>query len=131
MKILKILIVLFSLLAYLNADDHNHKHKNTHIYKNLEYLDLNTQQYEKIKKVLIEYKHEYYKYYKEKKKKQKKLQKLIRKNDFDVEKYEDISEDIFKEAIELEAHTLEKLHKILNPAQREKFSHYLKEWQVE
>ncbi|XPV68623.1 MAG: hypothetical protein ACNI25_15145 [Halarcobacter sp.] len=126
---LKVLVVLSSLIFTLcYADKH---YEDTHIYKNLDFLNLNKVQYEKVRSVLIEYKKRYHKYYKKRKKKEKKLEELIKQEKFDTEKYEDISEDIFEDAIELEARTLKKLHKILNPKQREMFSHYLKEWQVE
>ncbi len=131
MKRLKILIILCSLITFIFADSKHYEYNETHVYKNLDYLKLDKEQYEKIKKVLIEYKHHFNKYYEKKKKEQKKLQKLFVNEQFDVEEYEEISEEIFEKAIELEAHTLKKIHKILTSTQREKFSHYLKEWQVE
>jgi len=132
MKILKLLIILCSLLTFFSyADDDYEEHHDNHIHKNLEYLDLNPSQYEQIKEVLISYKYHYHEYYKKRKKKQKKLQKLFKEEKFDTKEYEEISKDIFEEAIELEAKTLKKIHKILNKNQRKKFSKYLKEWQVD
>lgn len=131
MKRLKILVLLCSLLSFLYCSDEYHEHEKHHIYKNLDYLNLSPTQYEKIKEILIEYKNKYNHFYEKKEKKQLKLQKLIIKDEFDKEKYEKISEEIFKKAIKLEIKTLDKIHKILDKNQRKRFSYYLKEWQVE
>jgi Spy/CpxP family protein refolding chaperone len=55
----------------------------------------------------------------------------MQKEYFDKNKYEDIAEDIAEEAIELEIDIFRKIHSILTPAQRERFSKYLMEWKIE
>ncbi|RXK06611.1 hypothetical protein CRU97_05155 [Halarcobacter bivalviorum] len=126
MKILKILIVLLALCNLtLFAKDSNH------IYKNLDFLNLDKNQQEKLKKILISHKKRYEKFYAFKQDEEKKLQELIKQDHFDEEKYEDIAEEIEEEAVELEVKTLKRIHKILTKEQREKFSHYLQEWKVE
>lgn len=131
MKILKILIVLFSII-YSNLifadDDYNKKH---HIYKNLDYLNLNNYQLKKLKKILIDYQEEYKEFYKKKKKEDKKLKELIASNHFDEDDYEESLEEIYEEKIELETKFIESIHSILTPKQRQKFSLHFKEWRVE
>ncbi|AXH11038.1 hypothetical protein CP960_10960 [Malaciobacter halophilus] len=126
MKILKILVVLLVICNLtLFAKDTNH------IYKNLDFLNLNEKQQKKLKKILISHKKRYEKFYIFKQKEEKKLQELIKEDYFDDDKYEDIAEEIEEEAVELEVKTLKKIHKILSKKQREKFSQYLQEWKVD
>ncbi|PPK62693.1 LTXXQ motif family protein [Malaciobacter marinus] len=126
MKILRVFIILVILNNLtLFAKDSNH------IYKNLDFLNLNKSQQHKLKKILISHKKRYEKFYYYKQHEEKKLQELIKKDYFDEDKYEDIAEEIEEEAVELEVKTLKKIHKILTKEQRKKFSHYLQEWKVE
>lgn len=129
LKILTLFCSLF-LISQLYASKEYETH-NTHIYKNLDYLHLNAQQEEKIKAILIECKKEFSKYYEKKQKAHKKLQKLMQEEHFDKEKYEDIAEDLSEEAIELEVKIFKQIHAVLTPQQREQFSYYLKEWEIE
>ena len=73
MKILKVFLVLISLCLYLNADDDYEEHyekfekykdryyksSKHHLYKSLDYLDLNDFQIKQLKDVLIDYKKSY------------------------------------------------------------------------
>lgn len=129
LKILTLFCSLF-LISQLYASKEYETH-NTHIYKNLDYLHLNAQQEEKIKAILIACKKEFSKYYEKKQKAHKKLQKLMQEDYFDEEKYEDIAEDLSEEAIELEVKIFKQIHAVLTPQQREQFSYYLKEWEIE
>ncbi|WP_419766375.1 MAG: hypothetical protein ACNI28_06350 [Arcobacter sp.] len=139
---LKILALLCSIIFTSNlfADDHNeyhekfedykesHKH---HLYKNLDYLNLDKQQLSDLKKVLIKYKKEYKKFYKFKTKKEKKLSSFIKKEDFDEVSYKEILSEINTKAQNIELANLKKIHAILNKKQRKKFSYFLQEWRVE
>jgi Spy/CpxP family protein refolding chaperone len=118
------------LITQLYADDEHNK-ESERIYKNLDYLQLNKQQEDEIKKILIASKKEFKHFYKEKQEAYKKLQQIMQKEYFDKNKYEDIAEDIAEEAIELEIDIFRKIHSILTPAQRERFSKYLMEWKIE
>lgn len=118
------------LALNLYASEH-YKLKDTHIYKNLDYLELDASQEKQIKNILIECKKEFSKYYAKKQESQNKLQEIIQAKEFDEDKYKDITEDIAKEAIELEIKIFKQIHKILNQKQREEFSHYLQEWRIE
>lgn len=130
---LKIFVLLCSLFLSFSllADDYEHKQNKNHIYKNLDYLNLSKDQYKEMKEILIDYRKEYEKFYKKKAKREKELQELIREEEFDKEKYENIAQDIHQEALELEIDTLEEIHSILSASQRKKFSYYLWEWRVE
>lgn len=128
MKILKILILLFSLSTICFSSEYNH---NKHIYKNLDYLNLDKHQINKIKEILLEYQEDYEDFYIEKNKKEKKLKELIQDNQFNEDKYEDILEDIYEELVELETEFIERIHRVLSKEQRQKFSLYIKEWRLE
>lgn len=134
MKILKILTLICSLLlsfSLIADDDYEHEHKKSHIYKNLDYLNLSKSQHKEIKEIVIEYRKDYEKFYKKREKLQKRLQELLREEKFDKENYEQISKEIHEDAIELEIETLQNIHSVLSASQRERFSYYLREWQVE
>jgi len=134
MRRLKILTLICSLLLSFSLvadDDHEHEHKKGHIYKNLDYLDLSTEQHKEIKEIVVEYRKDYKKFYKKRQEKEKKLQELVREEEFDKESYEQISKEIYEDAIELETKTLSEIHSILSASQRKRFSYYLREWQVE
>lgn len=102
-----------------------------HIYKDLDYLNLNVHQEERIKEILIKSKKEFSEYYEKKQKAQNRLQALMQKEYFDKDEYEDIAEEVAEEAVELEVEIFEKIHAVLSPAQRKQFSHYLREWKIE
>ena len=128
MKILKIFLLLSSFFLFLNASDDKH---GKYSYKNLEYLDLIPQQKKDIKEVLIEFKHKYKKFYEYKKDKEDKLKDIIENNVFDDKLYFEILTDLKMKASFLEIEKLKKIHMILDEKQREKFSKYLEEWEIE
>ncbi len=128
MKILKIFLLLSSFFLFLNASDDKH---GKYSYKNLEYLDLNPQQKKDIKEVLIEFKYKYKKFYEYKKDKEDKLKDIIEDNVFDDKLYFEILTDLKTKASFLEIEKLKKIHMILDEKQREKFSKYLEEWEIE
>lgn len=129
LKILTLFCSLF-LISQLYASK-EYETKNTHIYKNLDYLNLDSNQEEAFKAILISSKKEFAKYYEKKQNAQKELQELMQEEHFNKKKYEDIAEDIAEEAIELEVKIFKQIHQILTPKQREQFSYYLQEWKVE
>lgn len=128
MKILKIFLLLTSLFLFSHASDDKH---NKYSHKNLEYLDLNSQQIEKMKEVLIEFKHKYKVFYEYKQEKEDKLKDIIKNNVFDEKSYLEILNDLKIKASLLEIEKMKKIHAILDEKQRKKFSEYLEEWEVE
>jgi len=129
MRILKILIVLISMVLFLNADDDHKKYK--HSYKNLGYLQLERSQKEEIKGVLLSFKYKYKEFYKYKDEQEDILEDIIEENEFDEKLYYQTLMKIKERAAQLEVAKLKEIHKILDEEQREKFSDYLEEWQVE
>ena len=134
---LKILALLCSIIFTTNlfADKYEHHEKNEeyrhHIYKNLDYLNLDKNQLAKIKEVLKKYKKESKKFYKFERKKEIELAQIIEKKYFDEKAYEKVLDEINQKSKEIEVKNLKKIHDILNDEQKEKFSHFLKEWRIE
>ena len=143
---LKILTLLCSVFISFNlyADDDYHQHKKFeeyknkfynyskyHHYKNFEYLELNKNQKDKLKNILIEYKKSYKKFYEYKHIKEQELAFILKNENIDIERYKKIDIEINSYALDLEITNLKNIHDILNKEQREKFSYYLKEWRVE
>ena len=128
MKILKILLLLTSLFLFSHASDDKH---NKYSHKNLEYLDLNSQQIEKIKEVLIESKRKYKDFYEYKQEKEDKLRDIIVSDIFNEKLYLEVLNDFKIKASLLEIEKMKKIHAILDEKQRKKFSEYLEEWEVE
>lgn len=138
MKILKILLLLCSLLFSLSlfADDDYHekdhsKYKKNHFYKNLDFLELNKIQYSNLRNILIENKKNQKEFYAFKLQKEKKLRALMQKEVFDTSAYESIKNEITTYSNQLEATQLKRIHEVLTKEQREKFSYFLQEWEVE
>ena len=129
MKILKIFLILSSLYLFLNADDDHKKYK--HSYKNLDFLHLNPTQMEKIKTILIDFKKEYKSFYEYKDNQENLLKDLMEDKNFDEKQYLKIISDIKIKAAILEVERLKRIHVILDEKQREEFSEYLKEWEIE
>ena len=100
MKILKIFLLLSSLFLFLNADDNHKKYK--HSYKNLDFLDLNSHQLEKMKTILIDFKKEYKNFYEYKEKQEDLLEDLKKDENFDENQYLKIVTDIKMKAAILE-----------------------------
>jgi len=142
---LKILALLCSLIFSLNlfSDDDYEKEKfkeykerfynssKHHLYKNLDYLHLNKQQYHTLKNILLEYKKEYKQFNKFKREKEKELANILKEEIFDEKKYKNIFNEIESKTLEIELNNFKKIHTILNEKQREKFSYYMQEWRVE
>ncbi len=129
MKILRIFLLLSSLFLFVNADDDDHKYK--HSYKNLEYLELNSSQLEKMKDILIDFKHKYKDFYEDKEDKEDELKDIMKADIFDEKQYLEILNDIKTKASLLEIEKIKNIHTILDEKQRKKFSKYLEEWEVE
>jgi len=144
MKISKILIVLFFSIIFNNiclADDdyddfEKYKHKyyksqKYNLYKNFDFLDLNSQQYIKLKNILIDYKKSYKELHDYKDDIEDTIEDLLEKEEFDREEFITILKEIKFREIELEAQKIEKIHKILNKKQRKKLANYIEEWELD
>ena len=128
MKILKIFLILSSLFLFLNADDDK---KIKHSYKNLDFLNLDSVQLQKMKDILIHFKKEYKDFYEYKEKQEDLLEDIMENSNFDEKEYLKITGEIKTKASKIEVERLKKIHEILNEKQREKFAEYLEEWEIE
>lgn len=139
MKILKVLVVLCSIVivSSLFADDdydeyyEKNRHGKNHIYRSLEYLDLDKKQYTKIRDILLEYKKDYQEYLEYRFSKRLELQKIMQSDNFDKQKYIEIQNQVKTHSVEIEADKFERIHAVLRPAQRVKFSYFLGEWEID
>ena len=139
MKILKILIILYSIffLSTSYADDEYEEHYETnrfeenHIYRSLEYLDLKKEQNTKIRDILLQYKKNYQEYLEFKFSKRLEIQKIMQSETFDKEKYIKIHNQIKTHSVKIEADKFNRIHKVLTPKQRVKFSYFLGEWEID
>ena len=136
MQIFKIWIVLISLcLINVYADDdyekEHYKYLKHHSYKNLDYLDLSSNQSDKIRHILIESKKAYKLFYKEKVTIESQLRKLLQQKNFDAQSYLDLKQRLSQKALQLEVQKLSKIHAVLTKKQRKKFSYFLQEWEIE
>jgi periplasmic protein CpxP/Spy len=102
MKILKIFLLLSSLFLFLYADNDDGHHKYKHSYKNLEYLELDSQQIERMKEILIDFKHQYKKFNEFKEDQEDRLKDIIKYDNFDEKEYLDILNEIKSKASNLE-----------------------------
>ena len=126
MKILKIFLLLISFVLILNADN---KHK--YSYKDLDYLDLNEDQVQVIKKALLDLKKDYKEFYEYKDEQEDILEDIIESDNFNEELYYKIVMDLKTKATKLEVKRIKKIHEVLNKKQREEFADYLEEWEIE
>jgi len=130
---MKFLVLFCTLILSISlfADDDKYEYEDNHIHKSLEHLNLNTQQLEQIKTILIVDKKDFETFYENKEEYEKKLKSIMKNEIFDKKLYIKTKQEISKQAIELEALTLKKIHEVLNEKQKKRFSHYLKEWRFE
>lgn len=141
MKILKILLVLISLSLFLNADDDHddfeeYKHKyyksqKYNLYRNFDFLNLDSEQYILMKNILIEYKEEFKKLQKYKATIEKEIESLLEEDDFNKEKFINLLKDLKLKQLEIEAYKIERIHNILSKKQRKKLAHYIEEWELD
>ena len=140
----KILIVLFFsiiLNTFIIADDDYddfEKYKNKfyksdkyNLYKNFDFLDLNSIQYIQLKDILIEYNSEYRKLHDYKEELEDEIEDILEKENFDSQRFSNLLKDIKYKEIELETIKIEKIHKILSKKQRKKLAKYVEEWELE
>jgi len=127
---MRALLFIFLLTLFGHGDDGKDKHH--HFYKkDLTFLSLDDTQKVAVKKILHEYRKELKDFKKEKIMLLKERQKIFLDDTFQSEKLEEKYSKIDKMRNDIEAKFLENMHAILNPIQREKFIHYLHEWEID
>lgn len=127
---MRALLFIFLLTLFGHGDDGKDKHH--HFYKkDLTFLSLDDAQKVAVKKILHKYRKELKDFKKEKIVLLKERQKIFLDDTFQFEKLENKYSKIDKMRNDIEAKFLENMHAVLNPIQREKFIHYLHEWEID
>lgn len=128
---MRITLILLFLLNFLFADSDHHKEKDHYYSKDLTYLSLSSSQEEQVKKILKNYRKELKRYRHFKKEQIEKKQKLFLENTYDANKLEQINQTINQEETRIERELMQHLHDILSSEQKKKFTHYIREWEIE
>ena len=55
----------------------------------------------------------------------------MQSDNFDKQKYIEIQNQVKTHSVEIEADKFERIHAVLRPAQRVKFSYFLGEWEID
>jgi len=106
------------------ADDHR-------LPMDLHDLGLTKQQHRSVEEAMKEYQHSYRRYHHQNQKTQEELNALFLDPTFDLEKFRAKSLEREKASIEIRTRLFERLHTILNPAQKQRFITHMKEWDIE
>ena len=125
MKLLLIFLLTLSLYA-----DHDGK-KEHQLSKDLSSLDLSSDQKERAKSLLKQYRVDLkvFREFKETMEDQK--ERLFMQERLNEEDLQAINQAIHQKAKALESSFLVQMHRLLTPEQRQKFAHNLEEWDVE
>ena len=130
--VLIISIVFNSFLIASNDDYEKHYKKDTYnLYKNFDFLDLNSIQYTQLKEILIQYNENYRKLHEYKEEIEDEIEDILENDNFDKEKFRNILKDIKFKHLELEVNKIEKIHAILSKKQRKKLAKYVEEWELD
>ncbi len=138
----KILIVLFFSIILntllIASDDDFEKYKNKYyksdkynLYKNFDFLDLNSIQYLQLKDILIQYNEDYRKLHELKEDIEDEIEDILENEEFDSKRFSNILKDIKLKEIEIETIKIAKIHAILNKKQRKRLAKYVEEWELE
>ncbi len=125
MRYFLILVLLFGFVCAKEGEE------GFHIPKDLSYLNLTGKQKEKIEKVLREHRKRLKKLHEKEEKLERDLEKSFVKDKFDKRAFFDKNLRLKRDMADAEADFFEKIHKILNKEQREKFVEYIEEWEIE
>jgi len=127
-NLLLLFLSFYSVLLFAGEHEHNDHH---YYSKDLTYLNLNHDQKEKIKEILSEYRKNLKDLRKTKREFKEKKQELFAKEIFDVEALKNLNTHLNQKINAIEIPLLQKLHNVLTLEQRQKFIHYIDEWEVE
>lgn len=123
-------LVIFLFIITIYADDHE-LHSKHHIYKELSHLELTKKQQHRVKKILKTYRKELKEYKELEEELEDKRKDVFLQESFDVQKLNDLNQQLDKTAHDIENRFLKKMHFVLTPQQRKKFVHYFDDWEVE
>ena len=124
-----LLIVLLSI--FLLASEDEYKEEGFHIPKDLSFLHLQKSQKKSIKKILKEHRKALKKLHEIEEDLEDTLKDEFKKDKFNKEWFLEKNRELKIKIAKIEADFYEKIHKILNRAQRAKFIEHIEEWEVE
>lgn len=131
MKLL-IAFLLVILPVFADHDEYDeHERQEYHLPLDVSYLNLNNEQYKRIKHIVKKFKHEHKEFHEESEKTRKKISKLFLSESFDRDEFVRLSKSLKSLSVEIQADFLSKVHKLLTPRQKKRFVKYMKEWEVE
>lgn len=137
-KILIVLFFSFIFNAFVNADDDFEKYKNKYyksdkynLYKNFDFLNLDSTQYIKLKDILIQYNEDYRELHEYKEDIEDEIEDILEDEYFDSRKFSTLLKDIKSKEVEIETIKIKKIHAILSKKQRKKLAKYIEEWELD
>lgn len=137
-KILIVLVFSFIFNAFVNADDDFEKYKNKYyksdkynLYKNFDFLNLDSTQYIKLKDILIQYNEDYRELHEYKEDIEDEIEDILEDEYFDSRKFSTLLKDIKSKEVEIETIKIKKIHAILSKKQRKKLAKYIEEWELD
>lgn len=137
-KILIVLVFSFIFNAFVNADDDFEKYKNKYyksdkynLYKNFDFLNLDSTQYIKLKDILIQYNEDYRELHEYKEDIEDEIKDILEDEYFDSRKFSTLLKDIKSKEVEIETIKIKKIHAILSKKQRKKLAKYIEEWELD
>ncbi|WP_263833198.1 hypothetical protein [Sulfurospirillum oryzae] len=125
MKLLLIFLLTLSLYA-----DHDGK-KEHQLSKDLSYLELSSEQKERVKGILKQYRVDVKAFREFKEKMENQKESLLTRDVLKEEDLQAINQAINQKGSTIESRFLLQMHTLLNSEQRQKFAQNLEEWEVE
>jgi Spy/CpxP family protein refolding chaperone len=130
MRILLIIsLLIFTLFA--DDDDDDDKRDHHHYSKDFTSLYLTSQQKDNLKDILKEYRHDVKRYRHYKKEALEEKEDLFSEDTLDTNKLTQLNQKVSLKASNIEIDFLEKIHEILSKEQREEFTDFIEEWEIE
>ncbi len=133
MRVILLFFLLF-LPLFSNYDKQlgiAQKDTSGHIPKNLQNLKLTTLQYDKLKIILQQHRSKLLELHQEEEKLETMLKELFKSEKFDQDTFLSKKEKLKLKMATIETDFFLKLHKLFNSKQRELFSQYIEEWEIE
>ena len=133
MKLFTIFVLLVTLaVADYDKEEHErNEYRQKHIPLDMRYLHLNKKQLSQAKKIIKQFRRDYKIYYHAKEASEKKVEKLFLKKTFDTKAFYQIVDKPNRYLLQMQSRFFSKMHQILTPKQRKRFTYYMEEWEVE
>ena len=122
------LFLILVLTLYLYAG--NDAKKEYHMNKDLNYLQLTSEQNEALKKTLKKFQHEIEEFRELKEKINAQKQALFLQETLDIDTLNKLNQELYEKATKEESKVLLRLHEFLTKEQRAQFIRYFEEWEI-